>query len=158
MQLSAYICMHYLAYILNENNMGMIPLENKLEILKALADESRLRIINLFIKSERKLCVCELMDALKIPQYAVSKALNILKSAGLLTAEKEGTWVYYELNTSAVQNRTLFAFLKNFLSDGIFSEDESRLNDRLLLREEDKCVIGIIPEKDLLKMIKQVSR
>ena len=130
-------------------------METKINVLRALADETRLRIINLFIKSGQVLCVCELVDALKIPQYAVSKALTIIKNADLLTAEKEVTWVYYELNKSIVQNKNLFNFLKNYLSDEIFLEDETRLNDRLLLREGDKCVVGIIPESDLLKMIKQ---
>jgi len=59
------------------------------EKFKALSDETRLRIINLFIKSGRNLCVCELMDALQLPQYAISKALNILKSADFFTTEKK---------------------------------------------------------------------
>ena len=130
-------------------------METKINVLRALADETRLRIINLFIKSGQVLCVCELVDALKIPQYAVSKALTIIKNADLLTAEKEGTWVYYKLNKSIAHNKNLFNFLKNYLSDEIFLEDETRLNDRLLLREGDKCVVGIIPESDLLKMIKE---
>ena len=126
-----------------------------IEKFKALSDETRLRIINLFIKSGRDLCVCELMDALQIPQYSISKALNILKNVGLFTTEKEGTWVYYKLNKNEVQNKSLFNFLKNYLSTERFLDDEKRLNDRLLLRENDKCVVGIIPESDLLKMIKQ---
>jgi ArsR family transcriptional regulator len=130
-------------------------METKINVLRALADETRLRIINLFIKSGQVLCVCELVDALKIPQYSVSKALTIIKNADLLTAEKEGTWVYYELNKGIVQNKNLFNFLKNYLNDEIFLEDETRLNDRLLLREGNKCVVGIVPEKDLLKMIKE---
>ena len=130
-------------------------MENKANVLRALADETRLRIVNLFLKGGQNLCVCELMDALKIPQYAVSKALSIIRNAALLTAEKKGTWVYYELDKSTVQNKNLFSFLKNYLSDGVFLEDELRLNERLLLREDNKCVVGIIPEKDLLKMIKQ---
>ena len=130
-------------------------METKINVLRALADETRLRIINLFIKSGQVLCVCELIDALKIPQYTVSKALTIIKNADLLTAEKEGTWVYYKLNKSTAHNKNLFNFLKNYLSDEIFLEDETRLNDRLLLREGDKCVVGIIPESDLMKMIKE---
>ena len=128
-----------------------------IEKFKALSDETRLRIINLFIKSGRDLCVCELMDALQIPQYSISKALNILKNVGLFTTEKEGTWVYYKLNKNEVQNKSLFNFLKNYLSTERFLDDEKRLNDRLLLRENDKCVVGIIPEKDLLKLIKEKS-
>ncbi|MCX6173961.1 MAG: metalloregulator ArsR/SmtB family transcription factor [Ignavibacteriales bacterium] len=130
-------------------------METKIDVLKALGDETRLRIINLFIKRGQILCVCELMDALKIPQYAVSKALTIIKNADLLTAEKKGTWVYYELNKSIVQNKNLFTFLKSYLNDEIFSVDELRLKERLLLREGNKCVVGIIPETDLKKKIKQ---
>jgi len=118
-------------------------------------NETRLRIINLFIKSRQILCVCELVDTLKIPQYAVSKALTIIKNAGLLTAEKKGTWVNYELNKSIEQNKILFNFLKNYLSDEIFLEDELRLKNRLLLREDNRCVVGIVPERELVKMIKR---
>lgn len=122
---------------------------------KALSDETRLRIINLFIKSGEKLCVCELMDALKIPQYAVSKALTVLKNADLLTWNKEGTWVYYQLNKNNQGNINLFNFLKNFLQDKTFLEDEERLKQRLLLRENNRCVIGIIPENKLKKLVKE---
>lgn len=133
-------------------------MENKLNVLKTLADETRLRIINLFIKSGQNLCVCELMDALKIPQYAVSKALTIIRNADLLNAEKKGTWVYHELNKGISENQNLFAFLKDYLNDGIFVEDELRLNDRLLLRDGNKCVVGIVSESELLRMIKQKTR
>lgn len=130
-------------------------MDKLIEKFKALSDETRLRIINLFIKSGQNLCVCELMDALRIPQYAVSKALTILKNADLLTYEKEGTWVYYQLNKSVQENKNLFTFLKNFLNDKSFLEDEERLNQRLLLREDNRCVIGIIPEENLVKLIKE---
>lgn len=124
------------------------------EIFKSLSDESRLRIINLFIKSGQKLCVCELMDALKIPQYTISKSLNTLKNADLLTAEKKGTWTYYELKINS-HNKPVFVFLKKYLIEGAFLEDTLRLNERLLLREDDICVVGIIPKCDLEKKIKQ---
>jgi ArsR family transcriptional regulator len=130
-------------------------MEKIVEKFKALSDETRLRIINLFIKSRRNLCVCELMDALQLPQYAISKALNILKNSELFTTEKEGTWVYYHLTKDNPVNKSLFNFLKNYLGSEIFLQDETRLEARLLLRENDKCVVGIIPESDLLKMIKQ---
>lgn len=126
-----------------------------IEKFKALSDETRLRILNLFIKSGRNLCVCELMDALQLPQYAISKALGVLKSAGFFVTEKEGTWVYYKLNKDDKQSENVFNFLKNFLSAELFQEDEKRLNDRLILREDDKCVVGIIPEEELLRLIKE---
>lgn len=132
-------------------------MEQTVEKLRALAEETRLRIMNLFIKSGANLCVCELMDALQLPQYTVSKALNILRNVGFFTTEREGTWVYYKLNKNSQQNKTIIIFLKNYLSTEIFLEDEKRLNDRLKLRENNKCVIGIIPEEELLKLIKEKS-
>jgi DNA-binding transcriptional ArsR family regulator len=122
---------------------------------KALSDETRLRIINLFIKSRKNLCVCELMDALRLPQYSISKALIVLKGTEFLISKKEGTWVYYELNKEQSNNLLLFKFLEKYLDKKIFQDDEKRLNQRLLLRKNDKCVVGIIPEKELFKRIKE---
>ncbi len=147
MQYSAYICMQKLAYTEN--------MERTIEKFKALSDETRLRILNLFLKSGKNLCVCELMDALQLPQYAISKALNIMKNADLFTTEKEGTWVYYKLNKDNQENKSLFNFIKSNLSSNLFNQDEERLNKRLMLREKDKCVVGIIPEEELLKLIKE---
>jgi len=122
---------------------------------KALSDETRLRVINLFIKSGKNLCVCELMDALSLPQYKVSKALNVLRSAGFFTTEKEGTWIYYNLNKDLEEIKPVINFLKNYLKSDVFIKDEERLQKRLALRENNKCVVGIISEKELLKLIKE---
>jgi ArsR family transcriptional regulator len=64
-------------------------------ILKALADRSRLRIVNML--AEKSLCVCELTETLKLSQSTVSGHLKILKDAGLLEDEKDGLWVEYRL-------------------------------------------------------------
>ena len=133
-------------------------MEKTIEKFKALSDETRLRVFNLFIKSGKNLCVCELMDTLQLPQYSISKALTVLRSADFFTTEKEGTWVYYTLTKDDPLNKNLFNFLKNYLSNEIFLEDKSRLNNRLKLREKDRCVIGIIPEEDLFKLIKEKTQ
>lgn len=140
-------------------NYGIhIEMNKKLKIFKALSDETKIRIINLFIRSGQEICVCEIMDALQISQYTISKALAVLKEAGFLTTEKNGLWVYYKLNRDYSENIKLFNFLKIFLDDGVFQEDEKRLNDRLLLRENDKCVVGIVPQEDLHRMIKEKTK
>lgn len=126
----------------------------KVEKFKALADETRLRIINIFIKSGRNLCVCELKDALKLPQYHISKHLNILRGAGFFIPEREGTWIYYNLDTSDSSNNELFDFLKDYLKDSQFDDDYELLKQRLLLREEGKCVVGFVSEDELLKKIR----
>ncbi len=129
-------------------------MSKKSEIFKALADETRLRILNLFIKSKKNLCVCELVDSLKLPQYHISKHLNILRYTGFLNSEREGTWIYYNLNYSTLSNKVLFNFLKHFLNEEKYNADYELLKKRLLLREDKKCVVGFVSEDDLLKKIK----
>ncbi|MBK8423792.1 MAG: helix-turn-helix transcriptional regulator [Elusimicrobia bacterium] len=64
----------------------------------ALNDPLRLRLVRLLM--ERELCVCEMVQALKIPQYKVSRHLGPLKKAGLVRGWREGTWIHYELAPS----------------------------------------------------------
>jgi len=65
------------------------------QMFKAFADETRLRILHLLTRGE--LCVCDLMETLKLPQSKVSRHLSYLKSAGLVTDRKEGLWRHYSL-------------------------------------------------------------
>ncbi len=130
-------------------------MKDLIKIFKALSDETRLRIINLFIKTGQNLCVCELMDGLKLPQYTISKSLQVLKNANLVYSEKEGLWVYYKLNYEIKENKLLFEFLKNYPKKEVFEDDEKRIIDRLSLRENNRCVVGIIPEKELIKLIRE---
>lgn len=65
-------------------------------ILKALADENRIRILNLLRNGE--LCVCDIEVVLGITQSNTSRHLNRLKVAGIIASEKKSQWVYYKLN------------------------------------------------------------
>ena len=64
--------------------------------LKACADETRLRLINL-LAAEGEVCVCHLVDVLGANQQKVSRHLAYLKRAGLVTDRKDGLWVHYRL-------------------------------------------------------------
>src|SRR5215510_14671051 len=64
--------------------------------LKACADETRLRLINL-LAAEGEVCVCHLVDTLNTNQPKVSRHLAYLKRAGLVTDRKDGLWVHYRL-------------------------------------------------------------
>ncbi len=63
------------------------------QLFKALADETRLRILNLLAHGE--LCVCEIEQALGIGQSKASRHLAYLRNAGLVTDRREGPWMYY---------------------------------------------------------------
>jgi DNA-binding transcriptional ArsR family regulator len=87
-----------------EKIMSKMPDDEKVyqdsEMIKALADPTRLKIIYLLRAGE--LCVCEIMEALEKPQATVSHHLNILKNAGFLKWRKEGVWIHYRLSNSKI--------------------------------------------------------
>lgn len=62
---------------------------------KALADETRIKILNLL--EVREMCVCEIMVALDLTQPTASHHLGLLENAGLVRDRKEGKWVFYSL-------------------------------------------------------------
>ena len=63
------------------------------DVLKALADPTRIRILALLGASE--VCVCHIHTALDIPQPTASRHLAYLKKAGLVESCKIGLWVHY---------------------------------------------------------------
>ena len=75
--------------------------ESEGELFKALADPHRLTILAMLARAERQVCVCEFTAGLPLNQPAVSHHLKVLKDAGLVTAERRGTWVHYALAADA---------------------------------------------------------
>lgn len=65
------------------------------QIFKVLADETRLRILNLLCR--RELCVCHITDILGLGQSKVSRHLAHLRNANLVVDRREGLWIYYSL-------------------------------------------------------------
>lgn len=72
------------------------------KVFKALADETRLRILNLLL--ERECCVCEVMQALDISQTRASRNLGILHDAGLLSVRKDGQWSVYSISREGAKD------------------------------------------------------
>lgn len=75
-------------------------LDRTLTLLKALADERRVRIVLLLAGGER--CVCEIQDQLDVSQSLLSHHLRTLKDAGLVNDRREGRWVHYSLDRDAM--------------------------------------------------------
>jgi len=73
----------------------VIQVQKILEILKILSDETRLKIVSLL--AENELCVCELMEALRMSQSRISNHLRILRNTGIIEAKREGKWIFYSL-------------------------------------------------------------
>jgi len=75
------------------------PLADLERLFKALADTTRLRILNLLLGGE--VCVCHLHETLGVPQPKASRHLAYLRAAGLVDARKDGPWVHYRLSDSS---------------------------------------------------------
>ena len=77
-------------------------MEEFLRPLKALSDETRLRMLN--ILTDEECCVCEVMQALDISQTRASRNLKILEEAGFLKSRRDGTWIHYSLSECPPRN------------------------------------------------------
>ena len=118
-------------------------MKQAVDLLRALADEERLRTLNLLSDEPEGACVCELVDALRLPQYQVSRQLGMLKGAGLVEAHKRGNWVYYRIRPdlpplAGLMLEDLVAHLESEAG----SEDRERFARRLRLREGGVCSLG----------------
>ena len=86
--------------VAREPRVGQLP-----QVLKALADPTRLRIVGYL--AQRELCVCDLEALLGISQSMTSHHVGVLRRAGLLLQRREERdirWVYYRLNPEAVES------------------------------------------------------
>ena len=97
-------------------------------IFKSLDDETRLRIMSLLLNQD-ELCICYLVDVLKLPQSTVSRQLGLLKKAGWLKDRRDGLWNYYSINRSLKPiQQFLLPMLQNFLSStDVAIKDQERL-------------------------------
>jgi ArsR family transcriptional regulator, arsenate/arsenite/antimonite-responsive transcriptional repressor len=66
------------------------------QVIKALSDETRLRILNLLRFGE--LCVCDIESTLGVTQSNASRHLEKLRNVKLISFEKRSQWVYYRID------------------------------------------------------------
>jgi len=103
-------------------------MQDLIRAMKALSDETRLRILKILL--ERECCVCEVMQALDITQSRASRNLGILQNAGFLKVRRDRTWVVYSLDWQAANHyaTSLAKLLKDFpVSNEVLTEDKKRL-------------------------------
>jgi DNA-binding transcriptional ArsR family regulator len=68
------------------------------EWFKALADPTRIRILNLLANNEDAVCVCDIVQHLPIGQPTVSHHFKVLRKTRFVHAERRGTFIYYRVN------------------------------------------------------------
>lgn len=77
------------------------------ERIKALADETRLRMLDLLLRHGESLCVCEITEQFDLRQPTISHHLRLLREAGLIHGVKRGTWMYYSATEEGSRSMTL---------------------------------------------------
>ena len=76
------------------------------ETLRALADPTRREILNMLKK--RRMSAGDISDRFSITDAAISRHLSVLKGADLITDEREGKFIFYELNASVLEEILLW--------------------------------------------------
>jgi ArsR family transcriptional regulator len=106
------------------------PAENKtarlVPVFAALADTTRLRLLNLM--KDREVCVCYFVEILGQSQPKISRHLAYLRRAGLVLARREGKWIHYRIDPE------LDSAVQRILRDAL----EALQPDRQLQHDHDK--------------------
>ena len=69
---------------------------------KALADPTRIRILNLLARSEEPVCVCDIVDQFPLGQPTISHHLKVLRDVRFVVAERRGTFMHYRVNRACL--------------------------------------------------------
>lgn len=91
----------------------------------ALADRTRLRLLNLVAGGE--VCVCFFVEVLGEPQPKISRHLGVLRNAGLVAARREGKWMHYRLTRPAELAPLLDTVLATLRKDPEMVKDRAAL-------------------------------
>jgi ArsR family transcriptional regulator len=90
-----------------ETVLSSARIEQDLDVLTALANETRYKLVRLLVAADGELCVCELNATVDASESAISHALSELTEAGLVTRRKDGRWRKYRASNTAVSLVTL---------------------------------------------------
>lgn len=109
------------------------------QYFKGLADQNRLRILNLLLHGE--LCVCDIHYVLETSQPNTSRHLTYLKNAGLIVDRREGARMYYRLaQPEEAIRKLLFGFLREaFQRSDVLARDLRKLKKAI---ENGSCTIS----------------
>ena len=114
-------------------------MRNLLAVMKALADENRLRIVAAL--HGRELCLCQIVELLGLATSTVSRHTSILHQARLVDSRKQGRWTYFRLDEDAPSKAAEATALvvRALKSDSQTRGDAKRLKEILKLDPEELC-------------------
>ncbi len=123
-----------------------------IQMLKALGDETRIRIVN--ILREGSLCVCEIESILELTQSNASRHLNKLMNAKIVTYYKEAKYVYYKLDENTINKHS---FIKELLDNELEKEEKLKYDYNILhgYKEAGLTCENVSRVKDIICQCKQ---
>lgn len=97
-------------------------------LFAALADRTRLRLLNLM--NGREVCVCYFVEILRQSQPKISRHLAYLRNAGIVTARRDGKWMHYSMQRpeDAGAAAVLDATLQALAADAEMHRDRAQLD------------------------------
>lgn len=110
------------------------------ELFKSLADATRLRLLVL-LQGGNEYCVCDLMNALDMPQSTVSRHLAYLKKNEWLQDRRGGVWMYYSLkkDMDAFLQAQHALLVDHLVNSPVCKDDRQRLEEYLLTKDASTC-------------------
>ena len=85
-----------------ERALGTEQTEAELDVLSALANETRYTLVRVLVAAGEELCVCELQAVVDVTESGLSHALSGLVDAGLVEGRKDGRWKKYRATNRAI--------------------------------------------------------
>lgn len=95
------------------------------QLFKLLADETRLRLLNILFYGP--LCVCQLTGVLQEPQSKISRHLSRLREGGLVLTTRQEQFIFYRLNHEIPLLLTILNEMRNEKGDNLYKKDQQRL-------------------------------
>jgi DNA-binding transcriptional ArsR family regulator len=119
---------------------SVTPMRGFMAVAKALADETRVRI--LLALAAEELCVCQIVELLRLAPSTISKHMSILEAARLVDRRKEGRWMFYRRAEEDVppEAEAMTSLMSRLLADAPQSrEDAKRLRQILKMERDQLC-------------------
>jgi ArsR family transcriptional regulator len=113
-------------------------METTVEILKALSDKNRLRIIVALSRYE-ELCACQITEFLQVTGATVSRHLSLLQRAGLIESRKEGRWIYFKLSPTTDLESVLEWLYGRLVASEDVQSDLKKLDEIVEIDTEELC-------------------
>ena len=118
------------------SSAAKLEVEPLSRLCKALGDETRIRIVALL--SHGELCVCHVEDALGLSQPTASRALAVLRAAGVVARRRTQSWAYYRLaeQPDELADRAMRGIVRAFANQATLRRDIERLR---LVSGPERC-------------------